>query len=370
MSMYYNYRKIEGYNIPIMVIVGPRGLGKTFGVLLTKGIYSFVNKGDRFIYVVETKDMVDTLAQNKGEKFFSAILEYLHNNPSNKHNRILDKLLPSDTNNTEVESGEIDELSKSLPNKIIGGTIKIGGETAGYLIALNDFANIKRNNFTGVKTIIVDEFIPEQIDIRHLQNPRKLISIIQSIARLKYIKIYLLGNSIRPNDIILTRLGLDNMKPGEFRVIKDKYGPLIVGNMVDRREYQEYSEKQDASVAGRLATLMREDNLDKNSFSQALTEDLLIPSSPKASHLLFCIHGEGGSIRVNVTKDHSEYYVLNDYGINTKLRICFEERFASPVVRYIKEYRDMLLLKYQAGEIKFESDSVHLMFKVIMKLNL
>lgn len=371
--MWYDYSKIEGYKLPLIGVIGPRGVGKTFGVLLNKGIKHFVNKGERFVYVVETKEMVDTLAQNKGEKFFSAIIEHLEEHKSAKNKWLYSQLFPSGNKDedTSVEGGEVEDfINKETNNKIIGGTIKIHGDTAGYIIAINDFANIKRNNFVKVKYIIIDEFIPENIDIRHLSMPRKLVSIIQSVARLKDVIIYMLGNSIRPNDITLVRLGCDNMKPGEFRVIKDKYGPLGVFHMVDINEYKEYAEKSDASVSGRLASKLGEDNLDKNEFKQDIGNDLLIPDKRKASHLLFALHGETGSVRIHTTKDYNEYYVMYDYGKNRGQRICLDEKYTTPIIKYDPEWKEVLMLKYTSGQMKFESSAIHLLFKGIMKLNL
>lgn len=365
MSMFYNWRKVDGFNAPVVVVIGPRGIGKTF-VKVLQAVRNYVETGKRFVYVVETLDDVKTLSQNKGERFFASIKEYLSEGAS-KRSKTLYKTL-FENNTTEIEEGEID-LVDDLKNRIVGGTIKINNETAGYLIALNAYGNLKRNNFTGIGVIIIDEFIPEEIDIRHLQMARKVASVIQTVARRNDIKIYMLGNSIRLDDILLTKLHLENMKPGEIRVIKDKFGVLVVGHYVDRNEYQEFMKASESSVAGRLASLLGEDNLDKNIFKGDLPVALEIPEKPKRSHLLFCLHGEVDSIRINVTKDHTEYYVLSDYGNNKTQRFCFDQKFITNIVQYRPEWRDVLLLKYANGEIKFESGVVHLLFKNLLKLD-
>lgn len=355
-SMFYNWRKIEGYHCPIIIVLGPRGVGKTFAKVLAC-FAKFIFKGKRFVYVVETKEMVQTLSQNKGEKFFASIIKYLRENPSRKHDEMLKWL-----DNSEVSEG-------SALNKIQGGTIHINGQTAGYIVAINDFANLKRNNFVDMGTILIDEFIPETIDVRHLQMARKIVSLVQSIARRDDVKIYMLGNTIRLNDIILSKLGIDNLKTGEFRVIKDKYGPLIVANLVDPRDYEEFMEESDKSVAGRFATILKEDNLDKNVFKGELDENLLIPGRPKASHLMFCLHGEAGSVRINTTKDHSEYYVFTDYGVNTNNRICFDSKYITPVVAFNDAWKEILVDRYSRGLIKFESSAIHVLFKSLLNLD-
>ena len=364
--MFYNWRKIEGYNAPVIVVIGPRGLGKTFPKV-KQVLFDFVDDESRFVYVVETIEDVKTLSANRGERFFSAIKDFLEGQTSNRSKHYYSALF--DQNSTEIEEGETDLIGKDN-NFIQGGTIKIGGKTAGYLIAINSYGNLKRNNFVKIKTIIIDEFIPEEIDIRHLKMARKVASVIQTIARRQDVKIYMLGNSIRLDDIFLVKLGLANMKKGEFRVVKDEFGPLVVAHYVDKDEYAEFMKESEKSVAGRLAKLLGEDNLDKNEFRGELPLDLTIPENPKSSHLLFCLHQGNESIRINVTKDHSEYYVLSDYGKNERERICFDQKYMSNIIQYRPEWKEVLLMKYSTGEIKFESSVIYTLFKNFLKLDI
>lgn len=362
MSMYYSYRSIDGFKAPIRVVLSKRGLGKTFGALM-KAFRSVAFENKRFVYVVETLEMVKTLSQNKGEKFFAAILSYLESPKASRKDKQLLSLLRPESGDTEVEEGDVF-------NKIQGGTIKVGGNTAGYIVSLNDFSNLKRNNFINVKYIIVDEFISEEVDIRTLRNPYKLVSIIQSIARTQNVIIYMLANTVRLNDPILNKLGFSNIKLGEIKCLKDKYGAIAVCHYVDNKEYDEFNKVADASVAGRFAKLMNETTLDDNTFKETCPKELMIPEKPKASHMIFCLHGLGGSVRINATKDHSQYYVLDDYGTNVKNRITFEEKYVTNVVKLRAEWRDPLMNKYASGSLLFDTSTTYLLFKAIMKLDL
>lgn len=364
-GFYYNWREIDGYNAPVTVVIGQRGLGKTFGKVL-EGCREFYESGVRFVYVVETQEDVKTLSQNKGERFFSAIKEYLETQTSNRQRKFYDFMFGVES---EIDD-EQDELVDDERNKVIGGTIKINGETAGYIIALNSFGNLKRNNFTNIHLIIIDEFIPEEIDIRHLKMARKVASVVQTVARRKNVRIYMLGNSIRLDDVLLVKLHLDNMKLGEIRKIKDDKGLLVVGHYIDPKQYKEFTKASADSVSGRLATLLGEDNLDKNIFKNDLPKEMELPRKLQRSHLLFCLHGYGESIRINVTQDYSTYYCLSDYGKNTTNRFCFEEKYVTNVIDYRPEWRDVLIEKYKSGCIKFESPTVYLLFKTLLKLEI
>ena len=84
--------------------------------------------------------------------------------------------------NTSVDEDEdIDSLINNTTD-IKGGAIRINGEVIGYIIAWDDFANLKRNNFSRkIKYILIDEFMPEITDINSLKISRKIVSLIQSI---------------------------------------------------------------------------------------------------------------------------------------------------------------------------------------------
>lgn len=362
-TFFYNWRKIEGYNAPINVVISQRGLGKTFGVV-KKVLKDFVKSKDKFVYVVETQEDVKTLSSDKGARFFAGIKSFLANETSNNSKKLYSALFE---NNAEIEEGETDLLDKNN-EQVIGGTIKIGKETAGYLISLNNYGNLKRNNFDGVKTIIIDEFISEEIDIRHLKIGRKVVSVVQSVARRRNVKIYMLGNAIRLNDVLLVKMKINNMRMGEIRKIKDKKGVLIVAHYVNPNEYEEFSKASEDSVAGRLATLMGEDNLDKNTFNDRLSQNLEIVDA-KQSKLFFCLHGENNtSLRFNLTSGGEEIYVLTDYGKNTNKRFCLDKKFIKENVYYNKDLKDMILNYYNQGRLKFESSYTFAIFKNIINI--
>lgn len=360
-SMFYNWRKIDGYNAPINIVIGQRGVGKTFGKV-KDALRNFVDSGGRFVYVVETLEDVKVLSQNKGERFFASLKEFYENGESKRSKRYYEALFSGC-----VDDGETD-LVDDDNNKIRGGTIRIGDETCGYIIAINSYGQLKKNNFVNIDYIIIDEFIPEEIDITHLKIARKIASVVQTVARRQNVKIYMMGNSIRLDDLLLVKLGCANMKLGEVRKIKDKYGLLAVCEYINPNDYKEYTKASAGSVAGRLATLLGEDNLDKNVFKDAIDPSLLIGDKPKRSHLLFCLHGEAGSVRIHATQDWVNYYVLSDYGRNQGQRYTFERAYESNVVHYRPEWQDVLMHKYSKGEIKFESSVIFLQFKMLMKL--
>ena len=276
--MYYNYSKMDSYHCPIKIVVSRRGLGKTFGKL-KKYTEKFVTSKKRFIYIVETGEMVKELTRNNGEKFWSALIEYYSECNSARKRYFYERLTELKVYDSEDENLGDDEtiLKRSVNAKIIGGTIKINGETAGYIIDMNSFGELKRNNFNGVKYILVDEFITEKLDKTALENPRKIASIIQSIGRLRDIEIYMLGNAIRFDDPILSRMGFKLDRYGFYKKY-DEHGLLAILHFVDPSDYPEFAEAHDKSVAGRFAKMIGETNEEENKFLEDLPKNRRLTS--------------------------------------------------------------------------------------------
>ena len=362
-QMYYNWCKADSFDVPLNVVVGKRGIGKTFGLIKRANIEA-IEKNIQYVYVVENKEQVKTLSQNAGSKFFEALIQYAKEHPKT-HNGLLYKAFVE--GNASLDEDVYDETKAEAIIK--GGAIRLNGNCIGYILAWDDFANLKRNNFSkDTKYIIIDEFMPEIVDINSMKISRKIISLIQSIARTrKDIKIYMMSNSLRRTDPILDKLECDDLQLGEARLISDKYGPIAYVEYVNPADYVKLNEKQDESVAGRLAVLFKEDNLDKNIFRDDLTEDEKIGSEPKPATLLCCLHGES-SVRISITKDHKYIYVTEDYGRNATKRFCVNKKYISPNVRYSDSYKDYLTNLYNRGMCKFESTAVKLIFLDILNL--
>lgn len=276
--MYYNYSKMDSYHCPIKIVVSRRGLGKTFGKLKTY-TEKFVVGKKRFIYIVETGEMVKELTRNNGEKFWSALIEYYSKCDTARKRYFYERLTELKVYDSEDEENKDEDtiFTRAVKAKIIGGTIKINGETAGYIIDMNSFGELKRNNFNGVKYILVDEFITEKLDKTALENPRKIASIIQSIGRLRDIEIYMLGNAIRFDDPILSRMGFKLERFGFYKKY-DEHGLLAILHFVDPADYPEFAEAHDKSVAGRFAKMIGETNEEENKFLEDLPKNKRLTS--------------------------------------------------------------------------------------------
>lgn len=365
---HYNYSKIDSYHCPVKIIVSVRGLGKTFGKLKTC-TEDFVDKSSRFIYVVETDEMTQELTKNNGEKFWSKLLEFYSEYDTGRKRYYYNKLTELVVDDSEEEQEEI--FTRKINTKLVGGTIKINGETSGYIVSMNSFGEVKRNNFTKIKYIIVDEFISEKMDKTTLQNPRKISSLIQSISRTQTdVKIYLLGNAIRFDDPILSRMGFKLEKYGWYLKYDNK-GLFAVLHFVDPQEYPKFQEKHDNSVAGRFAKMIGESNEEENKFLSDL---------PKEKRLNTFNYRKKG-LNINIVKENTIVTIkeLNDgkfacvpfAGKNTKNLYCMTEKEQGYKLGYHiicnKALKQMLLNMVKADILYFYSEVEYVGLKFILK---
>lgn len=292
MSFWYDYSKINSYHCPVVIVVSMRGLGKTFGKL-KQYVQEFLTKNSRFIYVVETGEMVKELTKNNGEKFFCALMEYYAEQDTSRKRYFYNKLTSMEVSEEDETTEDGEMFKRSVNAKLIGGTIKINGDTAGYIVDMNSFGNLKRNNFNGVKNVLVDEFISEKMDKTTLENPKKISSILQSVARLRDVKVCLLGNAIRFDDPILSRMGFKLTKYGYYKKY-DKHGLFAVLHFVNPDDYPEFRSAHEESVAGRFASMIGETNEEDNKFLSDL---------PDAKRLKNTKYRKNGYY-VNIVKDN------------------------------------------------------------------
>lgn len=364
-SIYYNFNKIDSYKCPVKIVLSRRGLGKTFGKV-RKAIETYITKGRRFIYVVETGDMVNELTKNNGEKFWCNIMDYYAEQDTSRKRYFHNKL-----SSIEVTSDEQDEVVKVKETiRVIGGTIKINGDTAGYILDMNSFADLKRNNFANVEFVIVDEFISEKMDKTVLQSPRKLSSLIQSIARLKNIKIYMFGNTVRVDDPILARMGFKLDKYGYYYK-RDEYGLFAILHYVDPADYPDFKEAYDKSVAGRFARFMGETSEEENVFASDLPKDRRC--------LRFNYKKNGFSI--NLVRDDiivtikeladGNYACVPFSGKNSQNLFCLNEREQGFKlgyhIRWYKELRPTIQNMVRANVIYYFSEIEYTKLKTIIK---
>mgnify|MGYP000015293470 FL=1 len=156
---YYKLNRVLSFNAFLNILIGERGVGKTFSVsdFCTS---DFINKNNRFAYIRRFKS---ELNETKTEFF-----EKIKNQDKYKDKNF----------------------------KVNGNLFEIDNETAGYAIPLTKAQKLKSKNFTNVKNIVFDEAFLEPGQGYYLQNEvMTFLGLIETIARLDDVRVFILSNA-------------------------------------------------------------------------------------------------------------------------------------------------------------------------------
>ena len=160
-SIYFNLDQVLSYNALFNIIVGGRGLGKTYGAK-KRGIKNFLKNGSQFIYVRRYNTELD---RGKTDKLFHDIIK-----------------------NEEFPGHEfkVNGMDFLCDNKICGGAM-----------ALSTASIEKGVPFPDVGLIIFDEFIIDRGVYKYLPDEiTSFLDLYETIARLRDVTVLFLSNAL------------------------------------------------------------------------------------------------------------------------------------------------------------------------------
>lgn len=208
--MWYNYDKICGYNALFNFIISERGCGKTYGALKMV-IRDFINNGNEFVYLRRYKSELFKAVP----KMFDAIIR--------------NKEFPDYEFKCEANKFFIRSIEETGNNK---AWIKFG-----EAVALSTSSILKSSDFSGVKTIIYDEFLLSTGIFHYLKNEvETVLDVVETVGRLREIRVFFLGNAISVTNPFFAYFNLSLPYNSEFKTFKDG---LIVVNYAKNPAYRE-----------------------------------------------------------------------------------------------------------------------------------
>ena len=211
--MYYDYNKILSYNVPVNILIGERGVGKTYGAKKFV-INQFLKKGNKFLYLRRYKEE----RKKALAKFFTDVGE-------------------------EFQDTEL---------KVKGDNFYINQEIAGYSAVLTQAQDYKGSAYTDVKNIIFDEYPIEKNKRYYLPGEGMIImGMLDSFLRNRSdVKIFILGNAT--NDIeyspLFTFFNLELPYNNDIRLFKEN--TILVQYMRN----DEFRENRRNTLIGKLAS--------------------------------------------------------------------------------------------------------------------
>ena len=213
--MFYDYSKLISYNALLNFVIGERGVGKTFGAKKYV-INDYLKNCNEFVYLRRYKTELDIAMDG----FFTQLQDA---------GLFQDNVFTIKQNRKRVTKFEMD------------------GNVIGYAIPLSTANILKSASYSKVRTIIFDEFIIDKGTYHYLANEViQFLDVIETIARLRDVRVLLLGNAISISNPYFNFFNLSLPYGSEFKRFKDG---LILVNYIKNEAYRKVKKE---SRFGRL----------------------------------------------------------------------------------------------------------------------
>ena len=325
MSIFYDYQKVLSYNAFLNIIIGERGVGKTYGAKKYV-INRWIKKHKQFVYIrrYET-DLESSIGSTGDNKFFEQV-----KNEFPEHEFKINK------------SKKVRKLI--MDNQVIG-----------YAIPLSSADSLKSSTYDNVETIIYDEFMLKEGSSQHyLRNePEMILDIIETVGRLKDVKIFLLGNAISSTAPIMTYFDLSLPYNSDIKLFKNG---LILVNYIKNEAYRKVkkSTKFGKLIEGTRYSKYAIDNeflSDSKSFIKRKGECRF--------YFIFILNNK----TYGVWRDKEDYiYVSDDIDPNCPMKFALdiENHDESTILLKIRNnpYFVTIISHYRFGKLCFESQAI------------
>lgn len=325
MNIFYDFNKILSYNAFLNIIIGERGVGKTYGSKKYV-INRFLKKNKQFVYIrrYET-DLIESVGTTEDNKFFEQVKNEFPNHTF--------------------------EIRKSKKvRKLI-----IDKKVCGYAIPLSSADSLKSSTYENVDTIIYDEFMLKEGSSQHyLRNePELILDIIETVARLRDIKIFLLGNAISSTAPIMSYFNLSLPYNSDVKLFKDG---LILVNYIKNEPYREFKKQTNFGklIEGTRYSKYAIDNefiTDSKSFIRKKSESKF--------YFIFILNNK----EYGVWRDKEDFmYISDDIDPNCPLKFALniEDHDESTIFLKIRNnpYFLNIVAHYRLAKLCFESQSI------------
>ena len=229
---YYDYHKIVSYNIPLNILIGERGVGKSYGAK-EYVIKKYLKKKEKFLYIRRYENEIKSVFS---KDFF----------------------------------GDIKEKFSELTLSSRGKQFYINSEVFGYAKRLTEAQDLKSVSFEDITTIIFDEYGIEKNRRYYLPNEGMIIAgLLDSVIRNRSnIKVFILTNAVAGIEFspLFTFFNLTLPYNNEIKLFKDN---TILVQYMNNEEFREERKK---TLIGRLMEgtayegyAMKNEIQDKNS---------------------------------------------------------------------------------------------------------
>lgn len=326
--MYYSYSRVLSYNALLNILIGERGVGKTYGA--TKFVTEqYIKKKHEFVYIRRYK----TELHKSLPKFFKGLIK-----------------------NEEFKDHKLE---------VKGNNIYIDDVVAGYGMTLSTAQSLKSSNFPNVKYIIFDEFIIEEGQGHYLKNEvSSFLGLIETIARMNNVRVFLLGNAADPVNPYFLFFDLELPYNNDIKLFKD--GLILLQYMKN----EEYRQKKKETRFGKLvAGTEYEEYATDNKFTD--NNKLFIEKKSKTAKFSFAFIYKDNIYGVWNDYSIGKIYVSNDHFDNGIIFATTTDDHKPNTMLFsiAKKYNcwNTFIKNYKLGNVYFENNKIKNMCKDIIK---
>ena len=329
-DIYLDFNKPLSYNALLSFIITERGLGKSYGSKKYVAKH-FIKKKKQFVYLRRYKtELKEAMLKNNIPIFW----EQVKNDPELKGHKFTNKK----------------------------DTMYIDGELSGFAMPLSIANILKSSTYENVDTIIFDEFLIDKGSYHYLQNEViQLLDVIETVARLRDIRVIFLGNAISITNPYFTFFNLTLPYNSEVKIAKrDNEGnPLIIIYYAKNQKYR------DVKKASRFGQLISDTEYGKYAIDNEFLRDskTFIRKKSKQCKFYFILVINGK--HYGVWSDYKEgmIYISNDYDPNCPVKFSINHNDhdentllirtrTSPFFKSIIEHYRLARLCFENQQIK------------------
>lgn len=348
MPKYYDWKRTLAYDADVTMVVGSRGLGKTFGIR-EQCIKDFINHKWKFVEVTRFKKTISGVANGYFDKV---------------------EKLKEFKNYVFKTEGRFAYIAVKPEDKK-----RPKWEQIGYFCAMSEWQDLKKQTFINVRRIIMDEAIIDRSDKFHRYLPNEyviLANMVDTFSRerpdVKSVKprVYLLANAcdLANPYFIANKVGTE-LNYG-YRWYSNK---TFLLHYVEPGSYEKY--KRVDTVAGRMlqSTESGKVNID-NEFIHSNSE--FIKKKSKNAKFLYGLICNGDTFGIWADFSQGIYYVTSKVVRNTGKPIYSLTREDASinyiaVLRVSKEMRYIQEI-YKLGLFRYESETIYNKFGKVLVL--
>ena len=330
-SIFYSPERILSYNALLNIIIGERGVGKTYS-FKTFAVKRFLNKGKQFAYIRRyDTDLEASVGSSNDNKFFEQI------------------------RNEFPESTF--KISKSKKVR----KLYIDNKICGYALPLSATDSLKSSSYENVDIIIYDEFQLKEGSTQHyLRNePEIILDLIETIGRLRDIRVFCLGNAISSTSPLMYYFDVSLPYNTDIKLFKD--GTIAI-------EYIKNKKYREVKKASRFGKLIDGTRYGKYAIDNEFLTDskAFIHKKDKNAKFYFILYVNGKQYGVWRDFKNQVMYISNDIDPNCPIKFAINEIDHNESTIFAKVRSNFwfkqIINHYRLARLCFESQAVKNIF--------